>query len=115
MSNFVLSYYKKSSASNNLNFTPEEIKKFVLELSEVKNITNIDEKIKLTKDILSQSERDIHYISKVILGLDENIIEGYKCLKCLGNKVIRYQNQLRSGDEGATTINQCLTCKFEWV
>lgn len=38
----------------------------------------------------------------------------FECPKCHSKKVLTSQEQLRSGDEGATTIYHCQICKFSW-
>jgi DNA-directed RNA polymerase subunit M/transcription elongation factor TFIIS len=35
----------------------------------------------------------------------------YRCAKCGSRKVITSQEQIRSGDEGATTVYNCQVCR----
>jgi DNA-directed RNA polymerase subunit M/transcription elongation factor TFIIS len=63
-----------------------------------------------------------HYaelLNKKVLQLSNDIqynCEFYTCSKCHKNKTYTYQKQLRSQDEGATTIVLCCTkgCKNKW-
>lgn len=44
--------------------------------------------------------------------VEEGVLE---CGKCGSNRTISYQKQLRSADEGSSTISQCATCKNRWI
>lgn len=45
----------------------------------------------------------------------KDVPEGaYVCKKCGSKKVTTTQEQLRSGDEGATTIYECYECENTW-
>lgn len=45
------------------------------------------------------------------LDVDEGVLQ---CHKCNGFKIISYQKQVRSADEGLTTFAQCSTCGNKW-
>jgi DNA-directed RNA polymerase subunit M/transcription elongation factor TFIIS len=38
----------------------------------------------------------------------------HQCIKCKSRKVLTTQEQIRSGDEGATTIYNCQNCSHSW-
>lgn len=38
----------------------------------------------------------------------------HQCIKCKSRKVLTTQEQIRSGDEGATTVYNCQNCSHSW-
>ena len=46
--------------------------------------------------------------------LDELPDSEHQCTKCKSHKVLTTQEQIRSGDEGATTMYNCQNCSHSW-
>lgn len=44
--------------------------------------------------------------------VEEGVLE---CGKCGSKRTISYQKQLRSADEGSSSICQCVVCKNRWI
>lgn len=104
--------------------TPEQYKWYVYQtvgflLQDIKSLKKVGKDIK-EKRIGWQSPM-YDQISSKIKEHDDYIVKPFDvvdgvvtCPKCGGSKTWSIQKQLRSGDEGMTTLSRCVTCGNHW-
>ena len=111
---------------DNYNFSDAEIKNYIKStigrnISIHKDPQSIDD---LYNTYIEENAKDSYFIYKKdefkqfrkkeadIVQLEDTV---YQCNKCKSRKIFVKQLQLRSGDEGATTIYDCSNCGNTWT